>query len=99
MLVAKCEAFVGPQGSPIGVSLKKKEKKVEERMEKEKQADGPHHPSPSWDVSQEKATLEHVGKGCCLCEPRYAATKWNGSHDNTVIYLDFCPLPLNLFQD
>lgn len=95
--MAKREAFVGPQESPIGVSLKKKEKEGEERMEEEKRADGatPLLPSSllSWDVSQEKATLGHVVKGCCLCETRHPATKWNGSHDNTVIYLEFRPPP------
>lgn len=63
--MAKCEAFVGPQGSPIGVPLKKKEKEGEEKLEEEKRADGATPPLPSsllsWDVIRRRlpwGTLE-----------------------------------------
>lgn len=101
MLVAGCEAFVGLRGSPIGGSLKKKEKEVEEKEEEDKGAEGPACPLPSsllsQDVNQEKGTLEHLEKRGCLCETQHLATKWDGSHDSIVTYLDF--FPLNLFQD
>lgn len=68
--MAKCEAFVGPQGSPIGVPLKKKEKEGEEKLEEEKRADGATPPLPSsllsWDVIRRRLPWGHVGEGCCL---------------------------------